>query len=296
VRDISPEFQAHLDSGTTTICHCWRLETTAGDVMGFTDHDNDLVVDGVTYEAQAGFTASEIESSLGLSIDNLDAAGALSSGRLTEERLKAGDFDNAEVEIWRVNWQDVSQRLLMRKGNLGEITHGSLGFTAEVRGLAHILNQPRGRIYQFACDAVLGDGRCGVDLEAAAYRGTAVVVATEEDRRLTVSGIEGFDDGWFARGTIQWDTGANTGRRGEVKSHRVDDAGVVIELWAETGSPVTAGDQLAVRAGCDKQFASCKSKFVNGVNYRGFPQIPGDDFVLSYASRNDPNNDGKRRS
>jgi hypothetical protein len=70
--------------------------------MGFTDHDRDIGVDGVTYEAQAGFTASEIESSLGLSVDNLDAGGALSSERLDAARLKAGDFDNASVEVWRV--------------------------------------------------------------------------------------------------------------------------------------------------------------------------------------------------
>ncbi|MGH6821176.1 MAG: DUF2163 domain-containing protein, partial [Methylocella sp.] len=171
MRTLPAGLRAHLDTGTTTLCHCWRIETAGGDVMGFTDHDRDLAIDAVVYEAQAGFQASEIESSLGLSIDNLDAAGALNSERLSEARLKAGDFDNASVEVWRVNWQDVSQRILLRKGHLGEVTHGGVGFTAEVRGLAHLLNQPKGRIFQFGCDAVLGDGRCGVNLETAAFRG-----------------------------------------------------------------------------------------------------------------------------
>ncbi len=222
MRTLSAALRAHLDSGTTTLSHCWRLETPGGEIFGFTDHDRDLAVDGVTYEAQAGFTASEIESSLGLAVDNLEAAGALNSARLTEARLKAGDFDNAAVEIWRVNWQDTTQRILLRKGNLGEVSLGSLGFTAEVRGLAHLLNQPKGRLYQFGCDAVLGDARCGVDLELAAFRGAGIVASAEENRRFIVTGLSSYDDAWFARGTLEWTSGANIGRGGDVKFHRKD--------------------------------------------------------------------------
>jgi uncharacterized phage protein (TIGR02218 family) len=295
MRTLPAGLREHLDSGATSLCHCWRLETRAGDVMGFTDHDRDVAFDGVTYEAQAGFTASEIESSLGLSVDNLDAAGALTSDRLSEARLKAGDFDHAEVEVWRVNWQDPAQRLLMRKGHLGEVSHGTLGFTAEVRGLAHLLDQPKGRLFQFGCDAVLGDQRCTVNLELPAFKGTGTVTAVEDNRRFTVSGLGLFDDGWFARGTIEWTSGANAGRGGAIKFHRRSGTTVVIELWRETAFAALGGDGFIARAGCDKQFSTCQTKFANTVNYRGFPHIPGDDFVLSYATKDDPRNDGGKR-
>ncbi|MBI2720356.1 MAG: DUF2163 domain-containing protein [Rhizobiales bacterium] len=296
MRTLEAGFRAHLDTGATTLCHCWRLETGGGEVFGFTDHDLDLTIDGVTYEAQAGLTASEIESSLGLAVDNLEASGALSSASLSEVRLRAGDFDNAAVEIWRVNWQDVSQRILLRSGNLGEVTHGSLGFAAEVRGLAHVLNQPKGRIFQFGCDAVLGDARCGVNLATAAYTATGSVIAAEDNRRLAVAGLDGFDDGWFARGSLTWASGANTGRTAEVKTQRRDGTLMRIDLWQEVASPVASADAFTIRAGCDKQFSTCRGKFGNGVNFRGFPQIPGEDFVLSYATRDDPHNDGKSRN
>ena len=146
----------------------------------------------MTFEAQAGFEASEIESSLGLSVDNLEASGALDSGQLDAERLRAGDFDHATIEIWRVNWQDVAQRVLMRKGHLGEVTHGGVGFTAEVRGLSHLLNQTKGRVFQFGCDAKLGDARCTVNLETAAFRGVGTVATSEDNRRFTVTGLDGF--------------------------------------------------------------------------------------------------------
>ena len=295
MRTLAAGLQSHLDGGATTLCYCWKLTARAGEVMGFTDHDRDLVIDDVTYEAQAGFTASEIETALGLSVSNLEATGALSSQRLSEMRLQAGDFDNAGIEVWLVNWQDVSQRLLLRSGNLGEVTHGSLGFTCELRGLAHELNQPQGRLFQFGCDAELGDSRCALDIESDALRGPGVVNASTEARRFVVSGLGGFADRWFERGKLRWTSGANSGRPGEIKRHRNDGAEVTLELWQPAAYPVTAGDALVAYAGCDKQFSTCRAKFANGVNFRGFPHIPGEDFVLSYARRDDPSNNGKSR-
>lgn len=296
MRTLAPGLQSHLNSGVTTLCHCWKLETRDGDVMGFTDHDRDLSFDGVGFEAQAGFTATDVESSLGLSVDNLEASGALTSERLNEQRLLSGDFDNAAIEVWLVNWQDVSQRSLLRRGNLGEITRGRSAFSAELRGMAHVLNQPQGRIFQYGCDTVVGDGRCGVDLDDPAYSIEASVVWAEGNRRLLVSGAESFAEGWFARGTIEFVSGANMARKGEIKLHRLQQSGAMIELWQPMAMPVGPGDGAILRAGCDKQYSTCKAKFANTVNFRGFPHIPGDDFLLSYARRDDDGNDGASRN
>ena len=79
MRQLPAALQSALDSGTTTLCWCWKLTTRDGAVLGFTDHDRDLDFDGVTYRATTGFTASDMQSSLGLNVDNLEVAGALSS-------------------------------------------------------------------------------------------------------------------------------------------------------------------------------------------------------------------------
>ena len=296
MRTLPTGLREHLDSGATTLCRCWRLETRAGEVMGFTDHDRDLVFDGVAYEAESGFTATEMDSSLGLSVDNLEAAGALSSSRLSEPRLAAGDFDDATIDVWLVNWQDVGQRVLLRRGNLGEVTRGPSAFTAELRGLAHALNQPQGRIFQFGCDAVLGDGRCGVDLDDPAFSVVATVLQAEEDRRLVVAGAESFAGGWFARGRAEMLSGTNAGRTSEIKFHREAASGTFIELWQPMAMAIAAGDLVRLRAGCDKQFATCREKFANGISFRGFPHIPGDDVVLTYASPDDARKDGESRN
>ena len=65
----------------------------------------------------------------------------------------------------------------MRRGAIGQVRRGRLAFVAEVRSLAHVLNQTVGRTFQHACDAELGDARCGVDLDDPAYRAAGSVTA-----------------------------------------------------------------------------------------------------------------------
>jgi uncharacterized phage protein (TIGR02218 family) len=283
MRALPDGLQNHLDGGVTTLCHCWRLRLRSGDVLGFTDHDRDVVYDGVTHEAAAGFTASEMESAVGFAVDNMTAAGALSSERLSAARLQAGDFDHAQIEVWRVNWQQVSQRVLLRAGHLGEVSHGPAGFSAELRGPAHLLGQVRGRLYHHGCDAVVGDGRCGVDLSDPAFCGQAHVMAQRGACGVVISGLENFATDWFTRGTLECVTGAQAGRVFEVKRHRQEAGLGLCELWHAPDPALAAGDVVMLRAGCDRQFATCCAKFANAVNFRGFPHMPGNDFVMASA-------------
>jgi uncharacterized phage protein (TIGR02218 family) len=165
MKSLSPALQAHLDEGTTTLAWCWRITRADGVTFGFTDHDRTLSFDGTDFEPESGLTASEVRSGSDLSVDAQDAEGVLTSDRITETDILDGRWDNAEVEVWRVNWTDTSQRVLMRRGAIGQIRRGRLAFVAEVRSLAHVLGQTVGRTFQATCDAALGDARCGVDLE-----------------------------------------------------------------------------------------------------------------------------------
>lgn len=292
MRNLPDGMQAHLDSGATTLCRCWRLTPSDGFIIGFTDHDRDLFFDGTGFEAAAGFEASEMVSALGLGVDNLEAAGALSSAHLSEEALSAGLFDNAVVEIFLVNWVEPEQRLLLRKGNLGEVRRSDGAFAAEIRGLAHVLNQPRGRVIQFACDADLGDARCTVDLDDPAYKAAGTLGALRDQASFSATGLESFASGWFSRGLVTFTSGANAGLAMEVKAHRTAATGAEIDLWQPMRRPLGPGDAFEIRAGCDKQFSTCREKFANGFNFRGFPHMPGNDFAMSYPVRGEAGNDG----
>ncbi|KAF0170418.1 MAG: phage cell wall peptidase NlpC/P60 family [Rhodobacteraceae bacterium] len=285
MKNLSPALQAHLDDGTTTLSWCWRISRSDGVALGFTDHDRALAFDGTDFEPESGFAASEIRAGSDLAVDAQDASGVLTSDRITETDILDGRWDNAAVELWRVNWADTSQRVLLRRGAVGQIRRGRMAFVAEVRSMAHVLGQTVGRTFQAGCDASLGDARCGIDLENAAYRGTGVVTDLLRDRAFMASGLSGFDSGWFTSGTITWTSGANAGRTTEVLAHGMADTIATLTLLEAPVRAITEGDGFIARAGCDKRIATCSAKFANVANFRGFPNIPGQDAVLRYASQ-----------
>ena len=276
--------QAHLDSGVTTLSWCWRVTRRDGEVYGFTDHDRDLTFDGTTFEAAAGLTPAELRADTGLAVDAQDAEGALQSDAITEADIAAGRWDGAAVEIWRVNWANPAQRVLMRRGEMGELRRGRVAFTAEMRSLAHVLAQPVGRTYQGRCDAELGDARCGVSL--AAFTGTGAVTAVAGPRTFTASGLSAFAAPLFARGLLTWTSGPNDGLAFEVVSH----AGQTLTLLQAPTVAIAAGHLFTVTAGCDKSAATCRAVYANILNFRGFPDIPGDDALR--VARRDGTNDG----
>jgi uncharacterized phage protein (TIGR02218 family) len=285
MKKLSPGLQSHLDDGTTTLSWCWRISRADGVALGFTDHDRPLNFDGTAFEPESGFAASEIRAGSDLAVDAQDATGVLTSDRITETDILDGRWDNAAVELWRVNWTDTSQRVLLRRGAVGQIRRGRMAFVAEVRSMAHVLGQTVGRTFQSGCDAALGDARCGIDLESAIYKRSGIVTDLLRDRAFMASGLSGFDAGWFTSGTLIWTSGANAGRITEVLSHNVTDAVATLTLLEAPVRPIAEGDSFIARAGCDKRIATCSAKFANVANFRGFPSIPGQDAVLRYASQ-----------
>ncbi len=246
---------------------------------------------GTEFEPESGLTASEVRASSDLSVDAQDAQGVLSSDRITETDILDGRWDNAEVEVWRVNWADTSQRVLMRRGAIGQIRRGRLAFVAEMRGQAHVLGQTVGRVFQATCDATLGDARCRVNLDAPEFKGSGAVIDLLRDRAFTGAGLGGFAAGWFAFGTVTWTGGVNAGRHAEVLSHDLVDGIAILTLLEAPVRPIVEADAFVIRAGCDKRIATCRAKFANVANFRGFPHIPGQDAVLRYATR-DGGHDG----
>lgn len=217
MRQISEEFAARLRSGVTQTCLCWRLTRADGFVVAVTEHDRALRVDGLIYDPSGALTASELTSSTGMQPGQAGAMGALSSGAISEADLIAGLWDGARVDVFRVDWAHPEDFVQVWGGRFSEITRGALGFEAELVSLKADLERPVGRIFSRRCDAVLGDARCALDLEAGGFAGQS----------------------------------------------------------------------------CDQRFSTCKERFGNAENFRGFPHMPGSDFVLAGPAAS--GNDGGRR-
>lgn len=292
MRTIHPDLQARLDGGVTTLARCWVISRADGVTQGFTDHDEDIVLGAVTCRAGSGLTGSEARQTLGLSVDGSEISGALADDTLNEADLAAGRYDAAGVELWLVDWSAPELRALLAKGTIGEVRREGTAFTAEVRGLSEKLAEQHGRLYTATCAADLGDARCAVDLDNPAFRGSGTVASLAATSSVVASGLDGFADGWFTAGKLAFTSGANAGLSVEVKSHRKTGV-VTLDLWQAMPEPIAPGDAFIVTAGCDKRFATCAGRFDNAVNFRGFPHIPGNDFVMRYPVQGEAGNDGK---
>ncbi|MFA6266579.1 MAG: DUF2163 domain-containing protein [Pseudolabrys sp.] len=291
MRSIPAALQTKLDSGVTTLCRCWIVTRRDGAMQGFTDHDDDVVLDAVTCRAGTGLTGSEVSQKHGLAVDGSELSGALSDDTLNEDDLAAGLYDAAAVELWLTDWSEPSLRVLIAKGTLGEVRRDGAAFVAEMRGLSQALAEDRGRLYTATCSADLGDGACRIDLASPAFRGNGTVAAVTATSSFAASGLDGYADGWFTAGKLSFASGANAGLSMEVKLHR-NSSGVTFELWQAMPQPIEAGDAFTVAAGCDKRFATCHDRFNNVINFRGFPHIPGNDFVVRYPVAGESGNDG----
>ena len=282
MRAIDPELQARLDGGATRLCRCWLVSRRDGSEMGFTDHDEDLGFGGVIYRASSGMDATALQSATGLSVDNAQAVGALTSAAISEGDISAGKYDGAEIRQWLVDWERPELRVLMFRGSHGEIRRSDGAFEVELRGLAEALNAPVGRALLRTCDRALGDAKCGFDATQAGFSGEGVV----EDcagASLSASGIGSFAAGWFTHGALVWLSGGNTGEKAAVKGDSPGESGRrALTLWQAPGRRIAAGDRFRVTAGCDKRAETCAAKFANLINFRGFPHIPGDDWVTAY--------------
>lgn len=282
---IYPEaLAAHLAGNVTTLCHCWRLTRKDGSVSGFTDHDRRLVADGTTFEPESGFSASEARDTLGLATDTVDIEGALSSLAIRDEDIAAGRYDGAAVETLLVNWMEPAQFAPLRTATIGKITRSDQRFVAELESLAHALDRTQGRYVRRGCDAELGDQRCRFLLSQPGFNGTGSVLSVPGAGTISVSGLDGFDDGWFSHGVLTWQSGANAGLSVHIVSHQKKPSRTVLALWEAKGGAIADGDAFTVVAGCDKSFATCKTKFANAANFRGFPHLPGNDAGYAYVS------------
>ncbi len=291
MRSIPTNLAAHMAEGTTSLCHCWKLIRQDGQTFGFTDHDRDLAFGGTVFTARSGLEAAEVTAELGFAIGGGEVAGALMSARLTEDDISSGRYDDASVETWLVNWSNVEERLLLDIGSIGEIRRADGSFVAEVRGVMHRLDEERGRLFRATCSADLGDAKCGVNLSSSAYASSGTVTRTDGALGIVSSSL-GFSDNWCTGGKLTWLTGDNVGLSVEIKVHRAINGTDEFDLWQRAPQAIKASDTFRVTAGCDKTHGTCRRKFKNVVNFRGFPHMPGNDFIIRMPQQGEPGLDG----
>jgi uncharacterized phage protein (TIGR02218 family) len=272
---------------TTCLASCWRIERTDGVTQAFTSFDQPLVIDGVTYKPANSFSASQLASDVEMSTADVELLGALDTDDITATDLLAGVYDHAEVELFVVDWSDLSiPKTIVRRGWIGTINQAGIQFRAELRGLGQRIQAPVIESYSAECRVDLFSAKCGASRAAFAVSATVTALTdgslgVTSDNRVFFAASLGQPEGYFAYGEVWWTSGANTGRKTEVRSF----AGGRIEIWEPMGLDIAIGDTFTIHAGCDKTKATCRDRFANVINFRGEPDVPGTDAMLRYPDR-----------
>ncbi len=267
----------HLSGETTSFATCWKITLASGTLFTFTDHDADIIVEGRTYLARTGYTASAIQSSAAFNVDQNEVSGLLDSVQIREQDVLSGLWDYAQVEIFIVNWASPTDGVLrQRVGWLGEVSiDGDQRFRAELRGLMQAFTRHIGSLVAPSCDAEFGDARCGISLAAHTY--AATVTSIDANNRIIGATALSQAAGFFDQGKVTFTSGANVGLIMEIKA----SLPASLELQQPLGFPILVGDTFDATRGCAKRFVEdCKTIYNNAVRFRGFPHLPGLDKMM----------------
>ncbi len=280
MKSFSVDLKNHIKQEVTSLSSCWKIIRTDGVVYRFTDHDQDLTVDGEIYAAADGYNRSALKGSSGTDTDEMELAGFLQSDALSEKDLKAGLFDYAEILFFLVNWQAPDEGIVpLRKGWIGQVTWSDDFFQAELRGLTNALKRQIGAVYTPECQADLGDGRCKVNLSTRTFDDEIVDVVDARVFRLKHYAGPDLD---LTGGVLSFVSGRNSGRHLEIdRWHSTDKK---LSLFLEAPFLPAVGDLIKISHGCDKRYATCRDRFQNIINFRGFPHVPGTDALLERAN------------
>lgn len=268
----------------TRLASCWRIARTDGAVIGFTSHDRPLVIDGLTYRPANSFSTTALASDVDMSVADVEVLGALDADDISAADLLAGVYDHASVDLFLVDWSDLSiPKSILRRGWIGAISQAGGGFTAELRGLGQRIQQPVIDSFSPECRVDLFSPACGVSRAAFAVNASVTgltdgSLGAQADNRIFFASALTQAAGWFDYGEIWWTSGANAGRRTEVRAYVPGR----VELWEPMGLPLAVGDSFTIHAGCDKRLETCAAKFANVLNFRGEPHVPGTDAMIRY--------------
>jgi uncharacterized phage protein (TIGR02218 family) len=241
VKSVSAAFQAHIEGEATTLADLWRVTRRDGVQFFFTDHDRDIVinVDDVTdtinadtYKAETGFTRTAIKNTANLSVDNMDVESLLDDTGITEVDVRAGKWDFAEIEIFMVNWDDITMGVMqLRRGFIGEVSIRDDIYFSELRGMVQVLQQVVGEVYTANCRADHGDSRCKFDISTTTETTEVESVTGSTNRKFVVpadfigrNDLFEADDFFFSIGTkLDFTDDPSIGRVTVLKRPTVED-------------------------------------------------------------------------
>lgn len=253
----------------TTHAWCFEFSLKNGERLGFTNHHNNITINGLTYNKYSSVDNSALQKKNKFHSDNMEIIGIINHNSITEEDLESGKFDGAKVKIIIVNYnnpEDDNETIFT--GICGNITTHDGTFVIEIDGIQSKLNNTIGELYSPNCRAKFCDKRCGLSKKS--FSKSAFVSSVINETSFIISSPN-HPKGYYDYGLIEFTNGKNKNIPLEIRHSNKG----TIELTMPPPYPINSGDKFLITAGCDKTFDTCCNKFNNAINFRGEPHIPG---------------------
>jgi len=168
VKSIRQAVLNAVESGTSDLVACVRIERQDGEVFRFTEHDHPLTMDtGAVYEPNpAILPTSAITYDTDGSGATVDLEGAVDANQITRDEFASGRWDYAQVFLFRTLFSDpVEDDVKDGSARMGEVTIGEPSLSISIVGLAKELKNKVGKQTSVTCPAILGDSDCQVRLD-----------------------------------------------------------------------------------------------------------------------------------
>lgn len=279
MKTISNALKAYMGGESFVLAQCVKLTRRDGVILGFTTWDRDIVYSGVTYEALAAVTPSQVKTGAGVSVDNMEIVGLLSSNSITQTDVVAGLYDGCTFLLFRLNPTDITMGALIDQfGSLGEIRLQEAQYTVELLSLSKRLMQHTRKLTGALCRVKdFGDTECGLNLTGVTFSLTVSGVANAISFGVG-SGGHTFVNGDFTYGKATFVTGANAGLSQEIKQHSHGVGNEDLILSEPFPFTIQVGDTVSLVFGCDRTSDRC-THYSNILRFRAEPFIPLGDKI-----------------
>jgi uncharacterized phage protein (TIGR02218 family) len=228
---------------------------------------NSILVDGLKYKAAVGLEVDQQQITV-----SARATDQAFGGAPFLQALRDGAFDFCAIQRDRVFFSDrlggtVIGGVTLFKGRLGvieELGRTSAKLTVNSDLVLLDIDMPR-NVYQPTCLHTLYDSGCTLSKSAFGSNGTVGAGSTASVINWPGASLN------FQQGSITLTSGVNAGVTATVGSAI---AGTSLTLLYPLQSVPASGDGFTVYFGCDHTPGTCRSKFNNLQNFRGFPYVP----------------------
>lgn len=262
----------------------YTLTLQGGTVLRWSGADMVISGNSQTWVLGPGIQRSRVRFTVGLSVDSLDVTltdilGTTINGTPLLPFIAAGGLNNARLQLdrcfWGVNDTAPVGALLWFTGRVAEVPsidryEARIVVKSDVELLDVMI--PRD-VYQPGCLNTVYDAPCGLSRASFTVTGAASSASTAD--RTTFNHGLAQAAGYFDLGVVRMTSGLNNGISRTVKKHTSGTL-AVMPPWPFA---VANGDSFSIYPGCDKQQATCSSKFSNLARFRGQPYIPAPETV-----------------